>query len=779
MTTSLTPGQRGDHPSRSRDAAAFDARDLLDNVTEMVVSAAPDWRFIYTNAAFQSTLGYDEDALRDLTVLDIVHPATLPKVREVFARVMNGEDVGVIEAVWVSSTGKAIRVHGTVNCKWHGGQVVATRAIFRDVTDRRRAQAQLHAILDGATDVAIVATNARGVITRFSRGAELLLGYAASDVVQKHTLFLFHDPSEVAAATRESGVVSPGELLAAIAADKGKEWTYVRKDGQRRTVLVSVGALEAPDGTIDGYVTTAHDISERKEVERLKGEFLSIVSHELRTPLTSIRGALGLLASGRIPPGGEAARSMMDVAVSSTDRLVRLINDILDMERIESGSIPMVCAPVEAGDVTNLAVDPLRPLAAAAGVALHVAVPAGLTLLADADRVIQTLTNLIGNAVKFSPAGTTVTVSAKREDGRAVFGVADQGRGIPAEKLESIFNRFSQVDASDAREKGGTGLGLTIARSIVRQHGGRIWVESVVDHGSTFFFSIPLVNPAAEPAPESGLGTPALLLPKGRRSRAAPRAPTILVWDPDVRFMEQLRKSLGERGVVVTTSTSAANTISESGRVAAGATVPEMTADQASADPAAAHSSHRDPARRTPVLVLRSMPPNSVSSRDGIVTWLLAPFDNDGVALALADAATMHLPMKRTRVLIVEDDVELSKVMAATLTARGFHVTEAATGAEAITRVTHDGTDVLLLDLGLPDMSGFDVLEQTRDQIMADGVTTLVYTGSELNAAQRTTLTAAGAIITTKHQFSPERLADSLERLMNADADRPTGASIP
>ena len=234
------------------------------------------------------------------------------------------------------------------------------------------------------------------------------------------------------------------------------------------------------------------DIRRRGEVERIKDELVSVVSHELRTPLTSIRGSLGLLASGKLGPLSPQGERMVQIATQNADRLVRLIGDTLDLERLESGTLSLEREWTEADRVVRPAVETLRGPAEARGVRLEAGVPAGLAMHVDPDRVEQVLVNLLSNAVKFSPGGSAVRVTAEKRGAEILFAVIDRGRGIPAEQLEHVFERFRQVDSSDAREKGGTGLGLAICRSIVHQHGGHIWAASEGGAGSTFFFTLPV-----------------------------------------------------------------------------------------------------------------------------------------------------------------------------------------------------------------------------------------------------------------------------------------------
>jgi PAS domain S-box-containing protein len=277
------------------------------------------------------------------------------------------------------------------------------------------------------------------------------------------------------------------------------QYRFRQSDGAWRDILDRGSIVRDEYGKAVRIIGAMMDITERRAVERMKNEFISTVSHELRTPLTSIRGALGLLSSGRLGTLSEKGEKLLGIASSNTDRLVRLINDILDIERIESGKVTLSKSVCEARVLANTAVDVVRALADRAQIGIITdAIPA--MLVADADRIVQMLTNLLGNAVKFSPAGSNIRLMVRPEGKNVVFTVADNGRGIPADKLESIFERFQQVDASDSREKGGTGLGLAIVRGIARQHGGDIAVRSELGHGSAFTVHVPMGSASAREA---------------------------------------------------------------------------------------------------------------------------------------------------------------------------------------------------------------------------------------------------------------------------------------
>jgi PAS domain S-box-containing protein len=352
-------------------------------------------------------------------------------------------------------------------------------------------------ILDAAGE-GIVGTDARGTITFANPAAARMTGYAAEELAGRDLHATLHhsraDGSVYDAADCPMHASLRDQSIHHCDAD-----VYWRKDGTRFAVeFTSTPIVE--DRRTGGAVVVFRNIDERLEIARVKEQFTSVVSHELRTPLTSIRGSLGLLDSGALGPLPEQGRRMVRIAVQNTDRLIRLINDILDLERIDSGVVELVRTPCDAEELVASATEAVLPIAVAAQVVLAVAAePAALA--ADADLMIQTLTNLIANAVKFSAPGDTVRVSAERDGGEILFAVSDVGSGIPADNLESIFGRFEQVDASDSRRKGGTGLGLAICRSIVEKHGGRIWAQSVLGEGSTFSFLVPVAAAGEEDLP--------------------------------------------------------------------------------------------------------------------------------------------------------------------------------------------------------------------------------------------------------------------------------------
>jgi len=265
---------------------------------------------------------------------------------------------------------------------------------------------------------------------------------------------------------------------------------YYCKDRRLSRGMLSLSIVRDSQSQPLYYVVQIQDITEQWAIDQMKNEFISVVSHELRTPLTAIQGCLGLLETGVYDARPEKAKRMLHLALMNSDRLVSLVNDILDLERLDSGRVELIKERCDAQDLIERAVEGVSAIPDQNAVSLLIQ-PTQLQVWAAPDSIIQTLTNLLSNAIKFSPPNSVVSISVHSQPDTVQFQVKDQGRGIPVDKLETIFGRFQQVDVSDARQKGGTGLGLAICQSIVQQHGGNIWAESILGQGSTFSFTLP------------------------------------------------------------------------------------------------------------------------------------------------------------------------------------------------------------------------------------------------------------------------------------------------
>jgi len=364
-----------------------------------------------------------------------------------------------------------------------------------DVTEQHEAEEALHQatrqrelILESVGD-GIYGIDLEGRLTFINEAGARSLGYRPEQLTGRDVHDIIHHSH--ADGTPYSRLTSP--ILQGMRRQETvrmRDEVFWRADGESFPVEYTASPL-IEDARVTGMVVAFQDISERRRLDKMKDEFISTVSHELRTPLTSLRASLGLLSSGALEKRPDKQRQMVEMAIVNCDRLVRLVNDILDFDKVEKGRLPLRRMPVEAVDLLRHAADIAQEAASQKRISLRIeAFPA--LALADEDRMLQVLNELVNNAIKFSAPDTMIRLCAQPAGERdVVFAVEDQGPGIPPEKLEHIFNRFQQGDASDSRALGGTGLGLALCRSIVEQHGGRIWAESAPGVGSRFWFTLP------------------------------------------------------------------------------------------------------------------------------------------------------------------------------------------------------------------------------------------------------------------------------------------------
>jgi PAS domain S-box-containing protein len=270
------------------------------------------------------------------------------------------------------------------------------------------------------------------------------------------------------------------------------ELEFIARNGERRVGEIAVNVVRDEDGGVTHEIAMISDITERKEMTRMRDEFISTVSHEIRTPLTSIHLSLGLLAGGVAGGLPEQAMELVETAHTNSERLASLINDILSIERLESGQMEFNLQPLELTALAEKAIEENVSYAEQFGVefVLESALPHA-RVKADSDRLMQVFTNLLTNAAKFSPPDDAVLVSVTRADEVLRVEITDHGSGIPESFHDRIFQKFAQADSSDTRQRSGTGLGLSIAKAIIERHGGRIGFETKANKGTTFYFKLP------------------------------------------------------------------------------------------------------------------------------------------------------------------------------------------------------------------------------------------------------------------------------------------------
>lgn len=400
--------------------------------------------------------------------------------------------IGELRGFYDSSLGTAIAVLLLVCCLvsmiWRvaGWLDDAEKEKGKAETDMLNSLESNRLIVETATE-AFMMVDTAGKVVDWNPGAEQMLGWTRDEALGKNFGFV------IAESERESRLKELSEYRrsgVSPALNARIEFSMLRKDG------TEFPAEGSPFSVIvqgqERLCAFIQDISARKEAERRINEFVSTVSHELRTPLTSIKGALRLMEGGLAGELPAEALTLVTVASSETERLVRIVNDILDLKKIEAGKLELKFEDVELETLVDVALEGIRTMANDFGIELAKSIHVGGLLYCDRDRIIQVLNNLLSNAIKFSPEGETVTLGLESVAPNLLrFTVSDNGSGIPENQAHKLFGRFQQLDSSDTRQQGGTGLGLAISKAIVEQHHGRIGFETSSGEGSTFWFELP------------------------------------------------------------------------------------------------------------------------------------------------------------------------------------------------------------------------------------------------------------------------------------------------
>ncbi len=309
-------------------------------------------------------------------------------------------------------------------------------------------------------------------------------GFRIDQIIGRNCRFLQRDDRDQPAIKEIREAIAAGKTITTIIRN-------YRKNGELFWNELTVSPVHDVTGKLINFIGVQNDVSARKEAERRVSEFYSVISHELRTPLTSINGALRVIEDGSAGKVNAGVMKLVKIALGNSDRLMRLISDILDLKKIESGKFKLSLQKVPPASVIDTVIEALTPVADEKGIKLIKQVTAKHSVVLDPDRVVQILSNLTINAIKFSPPnGNVVLLVDNPSPDSTRFAVIDQGPGIPEDQIEKLFVRFQQLDSSDKRSKGGTGLGLFISKSLVELHGGHIGVESTPGKGSTFWFEI-------------------------------------------------------------------------------------------------------------------------------------------------------------------------------------------------------------------------------------------------------------------------------------------------
>ena len=519
-------------------------------------------------------------------------------------------------------------------------------------------------------------------------------------------------------------------------------------DDSNLVVTARVNAVVDDAGNYIGRVLALRDITAEREIADMKNEFVSTVSHELRTPLTSIKGYVDLILDGSAGEISEMQQEFLGIVKENSDRLVELINEMLDISRIESGRVHLKVEPLDIAESVNGAVDTFRAVLAQSGRSIDVSVARNLPkVAADRDRVGQVLVNLISNALKYSPGGGKTIVSAKRDGDFVVVSVTDQGLGITREDQKRLFTKFYRVDSAMTREIGGTGLGLSICKTIIQLLGGSIGVKSKSGHGSTFWFSLPL-------ALDELVRTPSLMGPDAVGG-------TVLVVDRDRDVADLIETYLVKRGYDVVKAHNADEALSSALRVRPRAITLDVILDSGDGFDLLHRLKEHEETKDIPVVVLSIVCDEGKSCRMGAANYLEKPIDQRRLLSMIDDiVGGVDSPVA----LVVDDDRDVVRVLSETLRRKGFAVVAAYDGLEAIASLERRVPDIIVTDLRMPKMDGYELIQLVKTTPKWAAVPILVMTAHRIDRTRIDVLHLATQYM--RKPFSPELIADEVEVLL-------------
>jgi PAS domain S-box-containing protein len=695
-----------------------------------------DGRVVFINPAGARLLGAQSpDELVGKPAMDLLHPDYREVVRERIQRSLaTGQPAPPLMEKFIRLDGTVIDVEVTaVPIIWEGRP--AMQVVFRDITERKRMEEELKAseeryrdLFENANDGIYILDRA-GRIVSFNRKAEELTGYTFEEVRgQPYTLLVSSGPERKKARRA---------FLKNMRGQPDKtELTIIRKDGREVILELSTRPIWQ-GGQIVGIQGIGRDITERKELERLKSDFISTVSHELRTPLTSIKGYVDLVLAGDVGPLTPEQKEFLTIVSQNTTRLTELINDLLEIERLESGKIKFEFAELDLAEVLENVARSLHVNAEQKGLEFLTEIPSGLKVRGDRERLAQVFLNLLSNAIKYTPAGT-VELRAHQEDDAVVVEVRDTGIGLSESDLQKLFQKFFRSDNPYVRKVGGTGLGLSIAKAIVERHGGTITVTSQLGQGSTFTVRLPAL--------------------------ARPERPLVLVIEDEVAIARLIAKYIEKMGYRAVTAYSAREGFDQAVRlkpdlITLDVLMPDLDGfaliQQLKAHPETAH---------IPVIFLSIVQDRQQGLRLGASAFLTKPIDER----KFYETVRALLEPRGQPVLVVDDDRDYAQLLKRLLERQGFAVELAHDGDDALRKILSKRYQLVILDKNLPKRSGLDVLQEMRNSRSLHRVPVIVISGSAHAEEAAHTAQILGAKKFLSKKLAPQSIVEEIVQFLES-----------
>ena len=742
---------------------------------DLLCIAGFDGSFKRLNPAWEQTLGYTAEELQARPYLEFIHPDDRAATADEARRLAGGEKTIAFENRYLHKDGSYRWM------AWRAMPVLGEKLIYataRDITERkkveeelRRAEQQLQRLIESAPS-AMVMVDREGRILLVNSQLERIFGYRREEILGQSVELLLPEPLREVHRRHRAGY-----LVAPVSRAMGAKLELLgqRKDGSQVPVDVGLSPLEV-DGQV-AVVAAITDITVRKQAEgalrrakeeaerlsRFKDQFLSTMSHELRTPLNAVLGFSELLTDARYGPLTERQRRYLDHIHTAGQHLLRLINDILDLSKIEAGRIELAIEEVPVATACAEVLDALRPLAEKKSQNLCLDAPAGLLARADATRTKQVLMNLVGNAIKFTPEGGNIQVAARSAAGGEVrIDVRDTGPGIPPEEQQRIFDAFYRLrNPGQAIE--GTGLGLAITQRLVELQGGRLGLESEPGRGSCFYFHLPAAQPpqiAAGPAEHAAVSAD---------------APRVLVVEDDQMAAHLIESQLEPAGYRVALCLESARAVEMAAELRPDAITLDLIMKPVNGWEILAKLKEDARTAAIPVVVVSIVDQPGLGFALGADEYLVKPVEKSLLLSAVARALAARGVIGPERpILVVEDDAATREFVAEKLRAVGYAVATAGDGDEARRYVANSLPALVILDLRLPRVNGFELLAEWRADPRTAAVPVFVLTAKDLSREEEDFLRGHAESLFRKQQPWQAALTAQLRRVLQP-ANLPAG----
>jgi len=627
------------------------------------------------------------------------------------------------------------------------------RNLQKSLQAERESQARIRAITDGVNEALLLISSDQRVLDLNQRFVEIF-GVPPASIIGQHlkdiqTLFdqIFAEADQLY------------ELAVTSSVDTTQDYTklVVQNWPQARELQLYSTPIRDDAGFL-GRLFVFRDVTHEREVDRMKTEFVSLVSHELRTPLTSIKGFTEMVLDGDAGEINEEVEEYLGIVFSNAERLVALVNDLLDISRIESGRVQLKVETVDLNEIVQTVVATMQQSIHEKQQSLTVEMdPPAIYVKGDKDKLVQVLTNYVSNAYKYTRADGEIRIVISEQGDFAHVAVSDNGFGISPEDQQRLFTRFYRVDNSMTRQVGGTGLGLSIVKQLINLQGGDVGVESALGKGSTFSFTVPLV----EKADEGPVSTAAGVSQPGALQREA----KILVVEDDPDIARLIAHHLEKAGYLVCTSHTAEGALVELEReipdlITLDIELPGLQGDEL------AKRLHANPMTRDiPILIISVLADEPSKMQFGAYI-LPKPIDQEEL---LATVSRLLQGPRQGPLLIIDDDIDVSKLLRTALEKRGFPVETASDGESGLIQARQHCPSLILLDMHMPAMDGFAVLQALKGSKETANIPVIAMTGSsELKTNARARFLALGASDFITKPFDMEKLVEEIHLFINA-----------